>query len=241
MFSIRREQGRLAELAPVIRILAGDAEPRRAVAARASSRVLVELGMEAEARRELARVVADGLDPFRESLWLASLTYLTDACAALGDEAIAALVYPELEPLAGHERDDRPPRRLLRRGRPLPGHARGDARRVGARGGALRARHGAQPAHGCRDLAGPHAPTSTRACCWRAGPASAIAPSALLGEAAALAERIGMPALLGRDPGARLRGAGGQRAARRPLAARGRDPGPRRPGPQQPRDRRRRC
>jgi ATP/maltotriose-dependent transcriptional regulator MalT len=63
--------------------------------------VLVELDMEAEARRELSRVAADGLDAFRESLWLASLTYLTDACAALGDEGIAALLYPELEPLTG--------------------------------------------------------------------------------------------------------------------------------------------
>ena len=63
--------------------------------------LLVELGMEAEARRDLARITGEGLDPFRASLWLASLTYITDACAALGDEAAAALVYPELEPLAG--------------------------------------------------------------------------------------------------------------------------------------------
>ena len=42
-----------------------------------------------------------GSTRFRESLWLASLAYLTDACAALGDEAMAALVYPELEPFAG--------------------------------------------------------------------------------------------------------------------------------------------
>ena len=54
-----------------------------------------------EARRELSRVAAEGLDPFRESLWLASLTYLTDACSVLGDERLAALIYPELEPLAG--------------------------------------------------------------------------------------------------------------------------------------------
>jgi DNA-binding CsgD family transcriptional regulator len=54
-----------------------------------------------EARRELERVRADGLDTLRESLWLASLTYLTDACTALGDEQTAALVYPELEPLSG--------------------------------------------------------------------------------------------------------------------------------------------
>jgi DNA-binding CsgD family transcriptional regulator/tetratricopeptide (TPR) repeat protein len=100
MFSVRREQGRLPELAPVIRILA--ANPKREgpwLPGLAS--VLVELGMEAEARRELSRVALEGLDGFRESLWLASLTYLTDASAALGDEATAALVYPELEPLAG--------------------------------------------------------------------------------------------------------------------------------------------
>ena len=57
--------------------------------------------MEEEARRELSRLVAEGLDPFRESLWLGALAYLTDAAAALGDEAVAALVYPELAPLAG--------------------------------------------------------------------------------------------------------------------------------------------
>jgi len=100
MFSVRREQGRLAELAPVVRVLAADAE--RDGAWRPSLvALLVELGMEAEARRELRRVALDGLDPFREALWLASLVYLTDACSALGDEAVAELIYPELEPFAG--------------------------------------------------------------------------------------------------------------------------------------------
>ena len=87
MFSIRREQGRLDELAPVVRLLAGERAPdgawRPGLAA-----LLAELGMEAEARRELARLVAEGLDALRASLWLASLTYLTDACAALGRRAI---------------------------------------------------------------------------------------------------------------------------------------------------------
>ncbi|MEA2281728.1 MAG: hypothetical protein QOK21_2335 [Solirubrobacteraceae bacterium] len=100
MFGIRREQGRLAELAPVIRILA--AEPERDGPWRPGlASVLVELGMEREARRELARVAADGLGRFRESLWLAALTYLTDACAALDDEPMAALLYAELAPLSG--------------------------------------------------------------------------------------------------------------------------------------------
>jgi len=100
MFSVRREQGRLAELAPVIRILAGEGG-RHGPWRPGLVAVLAELGMEAEARRELEAIAADGLDAFRETLWLASLTYLTDACAALDDEVAAALVYPELEPLAG--------------------------------------------------------------------------------------------------------------------------------------------
>jgi DNA-binding CsgD family transcriptional regulator len=99
MFSIRREQGRLAELAPVARILA--AQSREAPWRPGLVSLLAEIGMEDEARRELARVAAEGLDPLRASLWLTSLTYLTDASAALGDQAMAALVYPELEPLAG--------------------------------------------------------------------------------------------------------------------------------------------
>ena len=97
MFSVRREQGRLAELAPVVRILAGDAT-REGPWRPGLVALLVELGMEEEARRELSRLVADGLDPFRASLWLGSLAYLADAAAALGDEEVAALVYPELEP-----------------------------------------------------------------------------------------------------------------------------------------------
>jgi DNA-binding CsgD family transcriptional regulator/tetratricopeptide (TPR) repeat protein len=100
MFGIRREQGRLAELAPVVRLLAGQgggSGPWRPGLAS----VLVELGMHDEARGELERVRDEGLDGLRASLWLASLTYLADACTALGDAGTAALVYPELVPLAG--------------------------------------------------------------------------------------------------------------------------------------------
>jgi DNA-binding CsgD family transcriptional regulator len=99
MFSLRREQGRLVELAPVIRVLAGGARERGSWRPGFAS-VLAELGMEAEASRELDRIAAEGLEPFRESLWLTSLTYLTDACAAVGHEAVAELVYPELAPHA---------------------------------------------------------------------------------------------------------------------------------------------
>lgn len=100
MFSIQRELGRLAELAPVMRILAGG-DARHGPWRPGMIALLTELGMEDEARRELDLLMAEGLEPFRDSLWLASLAYLADACSALGDADAAAVVYPELEHFAG--------------------------------------------------------------------------------------------------------------------------------------------
>jgi DNA-binding CsgD family transcriptional regulator len=99
LFSIRREQGRLEELAPLVRGLADDdgfGPWRPGLAA-----LLTEIGMDDEARRELAKVRARGLDELRDALWLASLTYLTDACAAMSESELAGLVQPELERYAG--------------------------------------------------------------------------------------------------------------------------------------------
>ncbi|MGZ4165488.1 MAG: ATP-binding protein [Solirubrobacteraceae bacterium] len=100
MFGIRREQGRLAELAPVARVLAG-AEGMGGVWRPAFAALLAELGMDEDARRELARVREEGVKAFRSRLWVASLSYLADAAALIGDEAMAVLVYPELAPLRG--------------------------------------------------------------------------------------------------------------------------------------------
>ena len=196
MFNIRREQGRLAELAPIIRILATDAD-RGGPWRPGLASVLVELGMEAEARRELARVAAEGLDPFRESLWLAALAYLTDACAALGDEATAAMIYPELEPLAGTN--------------VMIGHL------VACHGAADRYLGMLAATLGESERAEEHFESAMElnrrmgAVTWLAhtayeygrlllarGPGESDRVDALLGEAAALAQRIGMPALLGR-------------------------------------------
>jgi ATP/maltotriose-dependent transcriptional regulator MalT len=100
MFGIRREQGRLAELAPVARVLAdGDRMP--SIWGPAFAALLAELGMEHEARRALERVRQEGLDPYRSTLWVASVSYLADAAALLGDEEMASLIYPELAPLSG--------------------------------------------------------------------------------------------------------------------------------------------
>ena len=54
-----------------------------------------------EARAELDRVRDEGLDALRPALWLASLTYLADACSIVGDAGMARLVYAELLPHSG--------------------------------------------------------------------------------------------------------------------------------------------
>lgn len=100
MFSIRREQGRLAELAPAVRLMARDD------GAQASWRpglvaLLAELEMFDEVRRELDGFRRRGLDELRVGLWGAALSYLTDGCAAVGDAAMAGTLYAELEPMRG--------------------------------------------------------------------------------------------------------------------------------------------
>ncbi len=98
MFNIRREQGRLAELAPVIRILVrrGDGAWRPGLAA-----VLAELGMTDEAGQELRRAVLEDLDRERRSLWMAALVYLSDATGLLQDVTSAELLYGELASYSG--------------------------------------------------------------------------------------------------------------------------------------------
>ena len=153
MFSVRREQGRLAELAPVVRILAGEGG-RSGPWCPGLVALLTELGMEAEARRELGRLVAEGLDAHRESLWFTSLACFTDAAAALGDEAAAARLSRVRAPRR-RQHDDRTPRLCYgATDRYLGMLAATLGDEAGSR--ALRACARPEPAHGCRDVARPH-------------------------------------------------------------------------------------
>jgi DNA-binding CsgD family transcriptional regulator len=207
MFGIRREQGRLAELAPVARVLAAG-ERLSGVWRPAFAALLAELGMEAEAQRELARVREDGLDPFRSTLWVASLSYLADAAALTGDEAIAALVYAELTPLSG--------------GNIIIGHGvacYGAADRYLGRLAATLGDHERAIEHLERALTANRAMGADtwaahtlfelgRVLRMRGRPDDDRRASAVLSDAAALAERIGMPVLRSR---ARALGAQAQR------------------------------
>jgi class 3 adenylate cyclase/tetratricopeptide (TPR) repeat protein len=95
MFTIRREQGRLAEVAPIIRMLAARGSEgtwRPGLAA-----LYAELGMLDEAAAELAHLLGpEGpLYPL-DSRWEASTSYVADVAVALRDERAAAIVYDSL-------------------------------------------------------------------------------------------------------------------------------------------------
>lgn len=99
MFTIRREQGRLGEIAPLVRAAGagplGTWGPARAA-------LLAALGMVDEARAELTRLTADGFSAVPPGpLRLAGLGFLADACDVVGDPRLAALVHEELLPFEG--------------------------------------------------------------------------------------------------------------------------------------------
>jgi DNA-binding CsgD family transcriptional regulator/tetratricopeptide (TPR) repeat protein len=197
MFGIRREQGRLAELGTATRQFA-NGERSTGTWRPGFAALLAELGMEAEARRELDRVRREGFDGLRANLWLASLTYLTDACSAVGDAKMAELLYPELAPLAG--------------GNVVIGHGvacYGAADRYLGLLATTLGDHDRAVAHFERALAvnrEMNAPTWVantlfaygRTLHMRGAGDDAAQASQLLAQAAALAERIGMPMLLSR-------------------------------------------
>jgi DNA-binding CsgD family transcriptional regulator len=102
MFTIRRAQGRLREIAPALRMLV----QREAEAStwRPGLAVLYsELDMQAEARAEFERLAKDNFSTLpRDALWLGCMSFLVDVCAYLDDAARAAVLYELLHPYAGH-------------------------------------------------------------------------------------------------------------------------------------------
>jgi DNA-binding CsgD family transcriptional regulator len=100
IFTLRREQGRLQELGPVLaqfmqsRAAAATWEPGLAV-------LYVELGRLAEARALFERLAARDFDDLpRDGRWTMCLAYLVEVCAALGDAGRAAALYRLLLPYA---------------------------------------------------------------------------------------------------------------------------------------------
>jgi tetratricopeptide (TPR) repeat protein len=101
LYLIRREQGRLAELVPVV---AGLAEERATLPIWRCGLILLlcETGRLDDARRELDRLAArDFADLPRDMNWLPALALVAEACERLGDARRAEVVYRLLEPHAG--------------------------------------------------------------------------------------------------------------------------------------------
>jgi DNA-binding CsgD family transcriptional regulator len=99
MFAIRRVQGRLHEVAPVLQLAAGNAGgvwgPGLAV-------LYADVGRLDDARERYEALAPDGFGSVpRDALWPASLFFLAEVCLALDDREHAAVLYDELLPFRG--------------------------------------------------------------------------------------------------------------------------------------------
>ena len=101
MFALRREQGRLKEVEPAIRLfiqqhsLAAAWRPGLAV-------IYSELGLTADAQAEFENLSQhDFADLPRDAVWMGTMTYLVDVCTFLGDRSRAETLYQILLPFAG--------------------------------------------------------------------------------------------------------------------------------------------
>jgi len=102
MFAIRREQGRLAEVEPVLRMIASlNADQplwRPGLAA-----LYTDLGMLDDARREFEVLATDDFAATpRDSVWPACLSFLADTCVALEDCDRAEVLCAELAHFRDH-------------------------------------------------------------------------------------------------------------------------------------------
>ncbi len=102
MYAIRRAEGRLAEVAPVMRALAGQpGSPSTWHPGLAA--LYVDLDMLDEARKVFDELTPERFGSVaRDAVWPASLTFLAETCLALGDRAQARVLYEELMPFRGH-------------------------------------------------------------------------------------------------------------------------------------------
>lgn len=100
---LRREQGRLEELAPYAKALESDSRIPMMVAFRATTALLdAERGSEEAARGQLAEAAASRLAELpRDFTYLYSLCVLGELGAAIGDASGAELLYEALAPYAG--------------------------------------------------------------------------------------------------------------------------------------------
>jgi DNA-binding CsgD family transcriptional regulator len=102
MFTLRREQGRLREVAPAVRHFV-QMSPEASRWRPGLALIYSELGLVAEARAEFEHLAAQNFaDVPRDALWILCMVYLAEVCVFLGDTARAATLYQLLLPYDGH-------------------------------------------------------------------------------------------------------------------------------------------
>jgi len=101
MFALRREQGRLKEVEPVVRVFLQ--QHSAAAAWRPGLAVIYsELGRMEDARAEFETLAQHDFDDLpRDAQWMGTMTFLADICTFLGDKARADTLCQMLLPFAG--------------------------------------------------------------------------------------------------------------------------------------------
>jgi DNA-binding CsgD family transcriptional regulator len=102
MFTLRREQGRLQELAPVMQRFV-HMSPETSTWRPGLALIYSELGLEQEARAEFEHLAAHDFATIpRDARWVTCMAYLAEVCAFLGDARRAATLYQFLLPHNGY-------------------------------------------------------------------------------------------------------------------------------------------
>ena len=101
IFVLRRHQGRLGEVLPVLRGLVGSV-PRDSLWQPGLALICAELDLHEPAREAYEALAADGFSGIaRDGMWLTNIVFAAEVCARLGDRPRAALLYRLLAPYAG--------------------------------------------------------------------------------------------------------------------------------------------
>ncbi|MET3441859.1 DNA-binding CsgD family transcriptional regulator [Variovorax paradoxus] len=101
IFVLRRHQGRLGEVLPVLRGLVGSV-PRDSLWQPGLALICAELELYEPAREAYEALAADGFAGIaRDGMWLTNIVFAAEVCARLGDRPRAALLYRLLAPYAG--------------------------------------------------------------------------------------------------------------------------------------------
>src|SRR5690606_11358658 len=100
MFTIRAEQGRLREVAPSVKLYA-QVNPASATWRPGLALIYAVTGERAACHAVFDELATDNFAAVpRDSMWVTSLAYLTEACVFLGDSDAAAALYELLLPYA---------------------------------------------------------------------------------------------------------------------------------------------